>query len=396
MTEVDRTALADALPWSSGGPILSDELQAEVRSVLGELGASFGLAELPAVLDHESASAAVEAAWDAVRATETGRPDASRPRPELYRLHLLDRRLAELRLDRASEANETLANVVRRLEAAPCSVSDLIRLIPQLICELGFSRGLISRVEDNIWTPELMYVVGDPTWAEELTKLGQAQPQALTPGLFETELVRTQRSILARNVQDEPWRSHHGLAPASQTRSYVAAPILSGGEVVGILHGERYGQRRDVDSLDRQMLASFAEAVRIALSRAALAEELAALHRRATATVKAADAALGSIHDVPSIRLTREPGESADGVLIRSGPAGSSARPLPIELSRRELEVLALMAAGKTNVTIAHRLSIAEGTVKQHVKHILRKLMVGSRAEAVARWFQAGGDPGLD
>ena len=53
------------------------------------------------------------------------------------------------------------------------------------------------------------------------------------------------------------------------------------------------------------------------------------------------------------------------------------------------------MAGGKSNFAIARQLTIAEGTVKQHVKHILRKLMVASRAEAVTRWFQAGGDDPL-
>jgi DNA-binding NarL/FixJ family response regulator len=56
-------------------------------------------------------------------------------------------------------------------------------------------------------------------------------------------------------------------------------------------------------------------------------------------------------------------------------------------LTRRELEVLRLMAAGDTNGRIARRLVISEGTVKSHVKHILRKLGAANRAEAVSRWL---------
>jgi DNA-binding NarL/FixJ family response regulator len=64
-------------------------------------------------------------------------------------------------------------------------------------------------------------------------------------------------------------------------------------------------------------------------------------------------------------------------------------------LTRRELEVLALMAAGANNAGIAERLVIAEGTVKSHVKHILRKLRAANRAEAVARYLhQYLGDHG--
>src|SRR5690606_25877367 len=58
-------------------------------------------------------------------------------------------------------------------------------------------------------------------------------------------------------------------------------------------------------------------------------------------------------------------------------------------LTRREAEVLRLMAQGETNQRIANRLIISEGTVKSHVKHILRKLQAANRAEAVARWHGA-------
>jgi DNA-binding NarL/FixJ family response regulator len=46
------------------------------------------------------------------------------------------------------------------------------------------------------------------------------------------------------------------------------------------------------------------------------------------------------------------------------------------------------MAAGETNVGIAAKLVISEGTVKSHVKHILRKLRAVNRAEAVARFMR--------
>lgn len=53
------------------------------------------------------------------------------------------------------------------------------------------------------------------------------------------------------------------------------------------------------------------------------------------------------------------------------------------ELSERELEVLRLMARGKSNLEISTALSIAEGTVKFHVKNILGKLAVGDRTQAM-------------
>jgi ATP/maltotriose-dependent transcriptional regulator MalT len=54
-------------------------------------------------------------------------------------------------------------------------------------------------------------------------------------------------------------------------------------------------------------------------------------------------------------------------------------------LSERELEVLALLASGRTNSEIAHELFVAVGTVKSHVNNIYCKLGAANHAEAVAR-----------
>jgi DNA-binding NarL/FixJ family response regulator len=59
-------------------------------------------------------------------------------------------------------------------------------------------------------------------------------------------------------------------------------------------------------------------------------------------------------------------------------------------ISPRELEVLLLMAAGKRNKEIAGELSIAEDTVKMHVRNILSKLQVNDRTEAVTVALRRG------
>jgi two-component system nitrate/nitrite response regulator NarL len=51
-------------------------------------------------------------------------------------------------------------------------------------------------------------------------------------------------------------------------------------------------------------------------------------------------------------------------------------------LTEREREILALIASGCSNKLIARQLKITEGTVKVHVKHLLRKLNLDSRVEA--------------
>jgi LuxR family transcriptional regulator, maltose regulon positive regulatory protein len=59
-------------------------------------------------------------------------------------------------------------------------------------------------------------------------------------------------------------------------------------------------------------------------------------------------------------------------------------------LTDRELEVLQLLAAGRSNQRIAHELVVALDTVKKHVTHILGKLGAANRTEAVARARQLG------
>ena len=59
-------------------------------------------------------------------------------------------------------------------------------------------------------------------------------------------------------------------------------------------------------------------------------------------------------------------------------------------ISPRELDVLSLMAAGKRNKEIASELSIAEDTVKIHVRNILSKLQVNDRTEAVTIALRRG------
>ena len=59
-------------------------------------------------------------------------------------------------------------------------------------------------------------------------------------------------------------------------------------------------------------------------------------------------------------------------------------------MSGRELEVLRLIAAGKTNPQISRDLFIGVGTVKTHVNNVYRKLDAHSRTQAVGRARELG------
>ena len=83
-------------------------------------------------------------------------------------------------------------------------------------------------------------------------------------------------------------------------------------------------------------------------------------------------------------------GAAPDLAAIESMPAlAPDARPTPPHgLSARELEVLLLVASGKTNKAIADALFLSEKTVDRHVSNIFDKLDVPSRAAATAWAYQ--------
>ena len=84
--------------------------------------------------------------------------------------------------------------------------------------------------------------------------------------------------------------------------------------------------------------------------------------------------------------------DAAREVFARLGAARSGSRPgraeTPHGLTARELEVLRLVAAGKSNREIAAELVISEHTVARHVQNIFAKLGVSSRTAATAYAFE--------
>ena len=65
-------------------------------------------------------------------------------------------------------------------------------------------------------------------------------------------------------------------------------------------------------------------------------------------------------------------------------------RPCPAASTEREAEVLALVAAGRSNREIAETLVLSSKTVARHLSNIFAKLGVGSRTQAAAYAFEHG------
>jgi DNA-binding NarL/FixJ family response regulator len=74
-----------------------------------------------------------------------------------------------------------------------------------------------------------------------------------------------------------------------------------------------------------------------------------------------------------------------------ASPPAEAARPAGLdELSERELEILRLVGRGLSNAEIAADLVISLATVKTHVRHILRKLQLRDRVQAVVLAYESG------
>ncbi len=141
-------------------------------------------------------------------------------------------------------------------------------------------------------------------------------------------------------------------------------------------------------------LGALAEAVMLASPRGyvrVFADEgapMRALLARLSAVARDQRASARDIDPDYLARLLRACGQA--GAPPPSRRAAAALPGLAEPLTDRELEVLQLLAAGRSNQRIAHELVVALDTVKKHVSHILGKLGAANRTEAVAQARQLG------
>lgn len=267
-----------------------------------------------------------------------------------------------------------------RLRGMPSSAALIEGACEELVARCGFHRAVISKLENGSWKPLILHNRDDNketrSWFSDW--VNQSVPLAATAP--EAEMVSRRRPSIVYDTANAPvYRPL--IVQAGRSRSYVLAPLIHGKDVIGFLHTDHHPLPRRVDEADRDVLWAFADGFAHIYERAVLMERLQ-VHRNSVrelffGAVDRIDDLCGADLDVSQF------GECSDSAGTDARSSGPVSRPA-VELSEREAEVFDLMITGASNQDIADRLVITEGTVKSHVKHILRKYGAVNRAQAIA------------
>jgi LuxR family maltose regulon positive regulatory protein len=215
----------------------------------------------------------------------------------------------------------------------------------------------------------LLLASGDPTAALRLTRQGGLSPDDQPDYPHERAYLLLARVLLAERT---PGRAVallgrlHALA-AAQGRVSSVIEVLA----LRALSLEAVGD-------DQGALAALVEALRLAAPEGHLrvfldegAPMADLLGRLATSPAEAQAAAVSPLVRGHLDRLVQAFDRQGLAVLARPRPGGAMAPGLVEPLSARELEVLSLLADGRSNQAIASELVISLDTVKRHVSHVL-------------------------
>jgi DNA-binding CsgD family transcriptional regulator len=290
----------------------------------------------------------------------------------LAALRQLERELIEIdRLQRA-EALERAREAVARIGELGTPEAILERAAEELGASSPFAIVLVSEVRAATLVPRSLWLRerDAPETAELLTRVARAQIRVEYP-LAEAEVGRGGPALrVSPGVRGH--RPEQTLGELLGWSAYVVGALRLEGRPVGLLHCSAVDPGED---LSEELTAVYADGLARAFERAAL-RRILQRHR-------------DELHTAVQWMSGRLAQLAAD----QARPDSSVRSPLLggdlDSLTRREREVIELLARGRTNSQIAQTLVISEGTAKYHVKNVLRKLGATSRAEAVARYLQA-------
>jgi DNA-binding CsgD family transcriptional regulator len=289
----------------------------------------------------------------------------------LVELLALEREIVEAGYVRRSDALERVGDAVRRLGEIGSPQGILDRAAEELVASSEFGRALLGEVRGGELRVRVVWNAGDPVGAAAALEELRRVPIALEYPSIEDEVARRQRTqiVHARATRS---RAARRLSDVLGWDTYVVAALVVQGNTVGLLHADAPAAGRALDALDAEVASRYAEGLAGVFERAVLREMLQLHHHELRSAVEWMSARLGQL---------------ATGAGEWTAPADAAGA----ALTPRELDVLRLLAKGQTNLEIARALVVREGTIKYHVKNILRKLGATSRADAVSRYARAGG-----
>lgn len=337
-------------------------LAAELAAICGDLRTGF--------------DAAGDRAGDDLAADAAALGELRRLQDRL-RTHVLGIRLRTL---------ERIHEGLARLRAEGGTATLPARATEELARCCQFDRTMVSVVRRGTWRAAAVWIATDhePELARRIFDHVTTGWLPLGSGVLETELVRRRIPVLVRSgAAQDP----NGLMAISQSRAYVAAPIIANARVIGFLHADCVRAGRDLTTFDRDNVATFAEGFGLVFERAALLERLERQRARVHDAFVVTERQLAGLGDTETVLIRRDR-EAVAVVRMAAGLRRIAISPIEALLTVRERQVLELMVEGARNRQIADSLVISEETVKSHVRTISRKLRASSRADAVARYLR--------
>ena len=246
-------------------------------------------------------------------------------------------------------------------------------------------RLLLSRIESGALVVERLHLrAADADGDGVLAELHRSSARLSYP-LLECELLRRRQGRLVDDL-DRAQPHRYAFHTTMAWEAYIAVPIVVDGAVVGFLHGDRAPERHPLAQLDADALEHFAAGFSLIFERAVLRRRLRDQRREITRIATWAEARTGELSD-SAIDLSVERAEEQDRGAATHAMLTDEAD-LGAHLTAREIDVLRLMADGMTNADIARTLFVSQGTVKFHVKNILRKMQAANRADASSRYLR--------
>lgn len=260
------------------------------------------------------------------------------------------------------------------------SVGEIVARIPALVAEcVGAGQVVVSRLAAGTLGP----VASHETRPATDTVLHERLRPSLVVEypLAEAEVVRRRRPV------DDPTVIANAAYGPDLDDDLVITPMLLGPQVVGLVHAARYDDSLPPEGRRYALEHLLTHALRVA-ERAEVVRRLRRQQDALRQVATWADTQLGDLHHA-SFELELGPEEAAGTPPTTGAPAVNrlSAGAYEESLTKREKVVLRCLARGETNAEIARRLVLSEGTVKFHVKNILRKLNAGNRVEAASKYL---------